>query len=635
MKNQRAYSILNIRSVSEEERVIEGIASTAAVDSYGDIIEPEGAEFDLPMPLLWQHEHDKPVGHVEFMKATKDGVPFKARIVKVDEPGRLQDRTNEAWQSLKLKLITGVSIGFRALEWEPMKGGGIRFKRWKCHELSLVTIPANSEATIDVVRSIDRKALAAAGQTKRSGVISLTLSGDAENSNLTKEKTMFDKQLKALEAKRAANQARMEAIAKASFEDGERSMGDDEREEYDTLSQENEDLDGDIVRLRKLVKADATTAKAVDGSNPQRAAQARSGSVIQLSDNLPKGTAFARYAMALAAGRGSVSDAIAHVRARPSWNDQTPQVEDFIRATAGNTTDEAWAASLVNETNLVSEFMEVLRPATILGALDGVVRVPFNVRIPVQTGGSTVQWVGEGAPKPVSDLAFSTVRLGMDKVAGIVVLTDELVRSSAPSAEGIVRNDLVRQIAQFLDAQLLDPTVEGTDDNPASLTFGVTPVAASGTDAEALYWDLSRALAAYTSTDLGLDTLTFVMPPAVAMGISLLRNALGQFEFGSVGVNGGTLMGYPVVVSNSAPAGTITLLKTSEILLADDGGVRLDASRDATLDMNGGNTPNFNLFQRNCIAIRAERFVSWAKRRADSVAVITGASYGPAAPVAP
>src|SRR5690606_40682755 len=103
--------------------------------------------------------------------------------------------------------------------------------------------------------------------------------------------------------------------------------------------------------------------------------------------------------------------------------------------------------------------------------------------------------------KPVSDLAFRTISLDMDKVAGIVVLTDELVRSSAPSAEGIVRQDLVAQIARFLDAQFLDPTVVGSDDNPASITNGVTPITASGADSEALYYDMSQALNAFVTSD--------------------------------------------------------------------------------------------------------------------------------------
>jgi transglutaminase-like putative cysteine protease len=65
--------------------------------------------------------------------------------------------------------------------------------------------------------------------------------------------------------------------------------------------------------------------------------------------------------------------------------------------------------------------------------------------------------------------------------------------------------------------------------------------------------------------------------------------------------------------------------------LADDGRVTLDASNQATLDMMGGSpgAPTFNLWQRNCIGIRAERWIRWQKRRPTVVAVIDTAAYGP------
>jgi len=92
---------------------------------------------------------------------------------------------------------------------------------------------------------------------------------------------------------------------------------------------------------------------------------------------------------------------------------------------------------------------------------------------------------------------------------------------------------------------------------------------------------------------------------------------------------GGTLLGFPVIVSNSVPAGTIVILKADEVFLSDDGQVTLDASNQATLDMNGGASPTFNLWQRNCVGIRAERWVTWSKRRANAVAMIDSAQYGP------
>ncbi|WP_222946530.1 HK97 family phage prohead protease [Caballeronia sp. EK] len=165
MKLERAYTLLDVRSSDEEQRTIEGIASTPTPDRYEDVVEPLGAKYALPMPLLWQHRSDAPVGHVEFAKAQADGIPFKARILKTDEPGNLRDRLEEAWQSVKLGLIRAVSIGFRPLEYSMMDSGGLRFLSWEWLELSLVTIPANGEATINVVRSIDASERAASGQS--------------------------------------------------------------------------------------------------------------------------------------------------------------------------------------------------------------------------------------------------------------------------------------------------------------------------------------------------------------------------------------------------------------------------------------------------------------------------------------
>jgi uncharacterized protein len=161
---RRAYSTLEIKAVDDEQWVIEGIASSPAPDRVGDIVEPLGAQFKTPMPLLWQHDADKPVGEVTFAKPTKNGIPFKARIEKASkfESTVLRERSLEAWESVKHGLVRGVSIGFKALEYAFMDDGGIRFSAWEWLELSLVTIPANAEATITSIKAFDQRALAGA-----------------------------------------------------------------------------------------------------------------------------------------------------------------------------------------------------------------------------------------------------------------------------------------------------------------------------------------------------------------------------------------------------------------------------------------------------------------------------------------
>jgi uncharacterized protein len=175
MKLERAYTLLDVRSVDDDARQIEGIASTPTPDRYEDVVEPLGAKYALPMPLLWQHRSDQPVGNVSFAKPSADGIPFKATLATLDQPGTLKDRLDEAWQSVKLGLIRAVSIGFRPLEYSIMDSGGMRFLSWEWLELSLVTIPANSDATINTIRSIDHDIRAATGQSDAVRVVRLNL----------------------------------------------------------------------------------------------------------------------------------------------------------------------------------------------------------------------------------------------------------------------------------------------------------------------------------------------------------------------------------------------------------------------------------------------------------------------------
>lgn len=168
----RAYSILNVKAVDEAKRVIRGIATTPETDRQGDIVVPEGVKFKNPLPLLWQHDSTKPVGTVKFEKPTKAGIEFEATLPFIEEAGVLKERVDEAWQSVKAKLVTAVSIGFRVLdgEYEIMKTGGLRFMKTEVMELSLVTIPANASATITSIKSIDTKQRAASGHTPRGAV---------------------------------------------------------------------------------------------------------------------------------------------------------------------------------------------------------------------------------------------------------------------------------------------------------------------------------------------------------------------------------------------------------------------------------------------------------------------------------
>jgi HK97 family phage prohead protease len=154
----RAFSDLTIRSVDEEKRILRGVATTPRVDRALDRILPLGCSFTNPCVLLLQHAHDRPVGTVVFEKPTREGVRFEAHIPKIQEPGVLQDRTNEAWQSARAKILRHVSIGFRPTKPPiPNEEGGYDYPAVELYELSLCSVPCQPDAEILEVRRADRR----------------------------------------------------------------------------------------------------------------------------------------------------------------------------------------------------------------------------------------------------------------------------------------------------------------------------------------------------------------------------------------------------------------------------------------------------------------------------------------------
>lgn len=184
MKLQRAYSLLELKTIDDDKRIIEGIATTPTTDRMGDVVEPKGAEFQLPIPLLWQHDSRQPIGHVIEAKVSDAGIKIKAQLAALEEAGPLKNRLDEAWQSIKSGLVRGLSIGFKSLESARIKDTyNEHFLKWLWLELSAVTIAANGDATITAIKAIATDERAVSGR-KLIGSVSLRPSGVPANSKL-------------------------------------------------------------------------------------------------------------------------------------------------------------------------------------------------------------------------------------------------------------------------------------------------------------------------------------------------------------------------------------------------------------------------------------------------------------------
>ncbi len=468
----------------------------------------------------------------------------------------------------------------------------------------------------------------------------------------------FAEQLADLKATREEKTKSMREIAQKSVDES-RSMDTGEAEQFDTLDSEIKRLDSDIARLTKMADMDKASAKTIDDSESREKAAAggsnHSHVQVKHTERLEPGIAFARYAMCLTKAKGNhqmafqlaerhyphTESIVRTLKAQAEGADLQEMMRFKATVAAGTSTDSTWAAPLVYASTFMGDFISYLRPRTLIGQAQ-FRPVPFNVRIGGQTSGGTAGWVGQGKAKPVTKFDFNATTVPFTKVAAIAVITQELARFSDPSAEMLVRDSLADTVIARVDTDLFDPDLAVVANvSPAGLLNGVSPIAVSAVD----YADpdsVRQAIAAlwvpWDSTYIGARP-AYYTTPAVARQLSLSREALGTPAFPNVTMTGGNIGGVPVRVSqylanNGGSGGApFILVDESEIYLADDGSVTLDASDVASIEMNdaptqAAGTPTaaslVSMWQTNSIAFRAERFIWWGPRRSGAIQWIDG-----------
>ena len=654
------------------------VMSDETVDRMGDVIEAKGWNLDnfLKNPIaLFGHDHKFIVGHWTNVRVQGNKLIGKLNLL----PAGVSERLDEIRAAVEAGVLRAVSVGFAAdpEKVEQNKSGGLRFRAAELMECSLVSIPANPNALqmakslnlSDDARALIFSDLGGAKEIAEPPAASGTMATICKQLPSAEGKSLkpvslrpkegnpmatLAEQIAALEAARVAKAAQMEGVMQKSMDEG-RSTDAAEQEEFDTLADEVKAIDADLKRLRTMEQLKAATAKPVDGSNAKSASDSRDPHVpaqVKVAEKLEKGIGFARLAKVKALAK--LDGESVRTVAKELYGEQSSIYGIVSKAAvpAGTTNDGNWAADLVGEgTNVIADFVEFLRPRTILGrfgnnGVPGLRNVPFNVPLVGQTEGGEGYWVGEGKAKPLTRFGFERNILDIYKVANIAVVTEELLRRSSPAAEALIRDSLASAIAARLDTDFINPAkaaVAGV--SPASITNGLTPVASTGGDADAVRADIRALMATFIAANNAPTTGVWIMGSTTALALSMMTNPLGQPEFAGISMTGGTFNGMPVIVSDYIPSGTVVLANASDIYLADEGGIQVDMSREASLEMadnpaHNSDTPTgatslVSMFQTNSVAFRVERFINWSRRRPSAVAILTGATWGTAAPETP
>ena len=356
----------------------------------------------------------------------------------------------------------------------------------------------------------------------------------------------------------------------------------------------------------------------------------------------PKGLDFAKAALALANAKGSYFEAVADAELTLGATAQ-PTLILKAAVAVGTTFDASYASLLAPYRVAASDFIEVLRPLTVLGRLSGVRRLPPLTKVARGAVGSGFGWVGEGSPIAVSSMSLDTVQLELFKLAAIVVQSAELSAYSRPGSDALIRADMLAAMVTAIDTAMFDPSVAGQAGvQPQSLTNGATTIVSSGNTALQIAADLRALFDALADADINFIAPYLVCSPRTAIGLSFKTDTAGAPAFPGVGVNGGVLAGVPLIVSHAvtntgdSPLGTmIVLLDAAELLVAEDpGATAIDASESTSVQMSTtpdspptASTTFISLWQSNHIGLRVIRYINFKMRRPGAVAVLSGVNY--------
>lgn len=430
----------------------------------------------------------------------------------------------------------------------------------------------------------------------------------------------MNKYLKQLLDALAAKNTELQGLMTKSLDAGQ-TPDEDTEKSIQAVEAEIEQIEKNIARVKKQIaaaEAAEKTATPVAGQNAEEAKKSAKGDPNPAQPKieivkLEKGIGFAQFARAkiatqLEAKKGNFMSPVDMAK-QMGFGDE---VQDLVqKATVGTTTDANFAAALVRENHLVGEFVDMLKAATVFDKLQGMRNVPFNTVIPSKTKRGKASWVGEGAKKPLTNPEFGDVKIKEHKLAAITVYTQELMRRSDPAVDILVRDDLIEASQILIDETFLGAEA-GTDVIPAGVLNGVTAITASGTTAANYDADLQQLEDNFLEANLSLDGSYYLMSETRASRMGRIRDALGNYYFqGMQGIDK-ELNGRPVITSQTV-GDKIALIKTSELLLAQDGGVDVSYSDQATLEDEDGTI--INLWQENKFAVRVEKFITWEKRR--------------------
>lgn len=320
------------------------------------------------------------------------------------------------------------------------------------------------------------------------------------------------------------------------------------------------------------------------------------------------------------------------------WGDE-PMANEYrdMRAKALAASDAVAGGFIVPET-YSTDIIEFLRPASVVRQM-GPTIIPMptgTFRIPKMTQGTSFSYIGENRPAPVTQPQFGNITLTFKKLAGLVPMSNDLLRYSSPGADAIVRDDVVNGMAYAENLNFMRG--DGTSGTPKGLLNWVL-------DDQKIIANATQSLANIT-TDLGALILSmmnknvpmvrpgWIMAPRTWNYLMTISTANGVYPFREE-LSQKRLWGWPIGMTTSVPItlngqgrvgeSEIYLVDWNDVALGESQNLIIDASQEAAYTDGG---VLISAYQNDQTVIRAIAEHDLVMRRQESISVLVGSVYG-------
>lgn len=308
-------------------------------------------------------------------------------------------------------------------------------------------------------------------------------------------------------------------------------------------------------------------------------------------------------------------------------------------AKAAMSVTDATAGGFLVPEQFSTDVIELLRPQSVVRDLVGM-SLPMptgTISIPKITEGSTAYYQGENAAATKSALKTGQVKLTWKKLTALVPMSNDLLRYSTPSADAIVRRDMVRAIAQRENQAFLRD--QGTDASPKGLRYlasnSESPIIAnSSINLANVTTDLGKMILDLLNDSVPITRGGWIMAPRTYMYLYTVLTTNGVFAFRDE-MSRGTLWGYPYRVTTQVPinlsdhGGTdeseLYFADFDDVIIGDSMALRVDASDVATYT-DGANT--VSAFSNDQTVVRCITEHDFNTRRAESISIMNGVRWG-------